>query len=114
MFDPPLLFIVCVIMRKNTEIDFDLCFLCGQCSKVCPTGTIEERNKGFKILLGGKLGRHPRLAMELAGIYTEDEVLDIVKKCLKLYKNKSTKGKRFAEIIQTEDIKSFIKNGGKG
>ncbi|MBT4364993.1 MAG: 4Fe-4S binding protein [Desulfobacteraceae bacterium] len=100
--------------NKNApDIDFGLCILCGQCSKVCPTGTIEEENKGFKILLGGKLGRHPRLATELTGIYSEDHILDIVKKCLKLYKNKSTNGKRFAEIVKSEGIESFIKNGRK-
>lgn len=37
MFNPPLFFIVCVIMRKNTEIDFDLCNpgQCGSLDGVC-------------------------------------------------------------------------------
>ena len=62
------------------KIDHDLCIKCGQCIKGCPTGTISEKKAGFRILLGGKLGRHPRLAEELPGIFTEEETLGIVKK----------------------------------
>jgi hypothetical protein len=54
--------------------------------------------KGYRILLGGKLGRHPQLAREILGIFNDQEVLQIVEACLDLYKNKSKGGKRFAEI----------------
>ena len=51
----------------NTEdecprIDYDQCLYCGKCMQVCPTGTIVEGAKGYRVQLGGKLGRHPRLA----------------------------------------------------
>ncbi len=81
-------------------IDHDLCIKCGQCVKDCPTGTITEKKAGFRILLGGKLGRHPRLAEELPGIFSEDEVIGIVQKCIKHYKENSTNGKRFAQIYK--------------
>jgi anaerobic sulfite reductase subunit C len=47
----------------------DKCVYCGQCIRVCPTGTLTEGKKGFRLQVGGKLGRHPRLATELPGIY---------------------------------------------
>lgn len=80
------------------KIDYELCIKCKQCIKECPTGTISEKNAGFKILLGGKLGRHPRLAQELPCIFTENEILGIVKKCIDYYKKNSKNGARFADI----------------
>ncbi len=86
------------------RIDMDRCLYCGKCMPVCPTGTIAEGSKGFRVQLGGKLGRHPRLARELPGIYSEDQVLLIVKECLHFYKNTSKSGERFGDILTPEDF----------
>ncbi len=87
------------------EIDYKRCLACGQCMAVCPTGTLSTGCRGFRVQLGGKLGRHPQLARELPGIYTEEQVLAIVRDCLALYKQKSAGGKRFAEIFSDADFK---------
>ncbi len=84
-------------------IDNDLCLYCGKCIKACPTGTIEERKKGFCVMLGGRLGRHPRLAMEVPGIQTHDQVMDIVQNCLEFYKTHSKNGQRFSKILNSTD-----------
>lgn len=89
------------------KIDYSLCLACGKCMEACPTGTISTDKKGFKVQLGGKLGRHPQLAKELPGIYNEDEVLDIIKNCITFYKSHSKQGKRFAEIFTPHDFKEF-------
>ena len=80
-------------------IDFDMCLKCGKCMAVCPTETLETDYKGFRVQLGGKLGRHPRLARELPGIYSEAQVLSILKDCLALYKQLCIDGRRFADLI---------------
>ena len=82
------------------QIDYAKCLYCGKCMQVCPTGTIVESTQGFRVQLGGKLGRHPRLAKELPGIYSETQVLEIVKDCLKFYKLTSKNGERFAQIME--------------
>jgi anaerobic sulfite reductase subunit C len=86
------------------EIVNNLCLDCGQCIDVCPTGTLANGKKGFRVLLGGKLGRHPVLAKELPGIFTEDEVLVIVKDAIAFYKKHSTIGQRFSELFQKIDF----------
>lgn len=86
--------------EKRAVIDIKQCLACGQCIDACPTGTIKEKKAGFRIQLGGKLGRHPKLAEELPGIYSEDEVIDIVKDSIAFYKNNSRKGWRFAELYR--------------
>jgi dissimilatory sulfite reductase (desulfoviridin) alpha/beta subunit len=94
-------------------IDGSTCLQCGKCISACPTGTIAWAAKGYKILLGGKLGRHPRLARQLPGIFSEEEVVQIVAACIDFYKERSTGGKRFAEIFQPIDFENFSARFGK-
>jgi anaerobic sulfite reductase subunit C len=89
------------------EIDYNLCLLCGQCIDACPTGTITAGDKGFRVQIGGKLGRHPQLARELPGIFSEDEVLAIVKDCIAFYKRNSKHGQRFAQIFRAHDFENL-------
>lgn len=92
---------------KTPDIDAECCLKCGQCVRDCPTGTIGTGRKGFRVQLGGKLGRHPKLAVELEGLYNEDEVFEIVQRCVRFYKENSKHGERFAEIFQNA---GFLEN----
>ena len=89
---------------EKPEIDIELCVKCGQCARACPTGTIDTDKTGYRILLGGKLGRHPRLARELPGIYSETEVLDVVRRCIDAFKANSRNGERFGELLARNKI----------
>jgi dissimilatory sulfite reductase (desulfoviridin) alpha/beta subunit len=83
------------------------CLNCGQCIRACPTGTIAEAWRGFRVQLGGRLGRHPRLARELPGIFSEDQVIEIVQECLSFYKERSRHGERFAHLLEDRDFEQF-------
>jgi len=85
------------------EIDFHKCLACAKCIQECPTGTLKEDQAGFRVQVGGKLGRHPRLAMEIPGLKSQNEVLGIVKKALKFYKTHSKNGQRFAHLLSSVD-----------
>jgi anaerobic sulfite reductase subunit C len=84
----------------SPQLDAEKCLSCGQCIEVCPTGTLIPGRSGYRVLVGGKLGRHPRLAEELQGIYSKEEVLNLVEKCLDLYMKESIRGERFGEILK--------------
>lgn len=93
--------------KETPVIDDDRCLKCGKCIPACPTGTLAEGQKGFRIQLGGKLGRHPQLAKELPGIYDEDTAAKIVKDCLRFYKDTSKNGERFGQILTPADFEAF-------
>ncbi|MDM8517926.1 4Fe-4S dicluster domain-containing protein [Desulfobacterales bacterium HSG16] len=88
-------------LAENSQpvIDCEKCLHCGQCISLCPTHTIAEANIGFRVLMAGKLGRHPRLARELSGILSENDVIDIISESIEFYKNNSTGGRRFSHIF---------------
>ena len=97
----------------SSKINFNLCLKCGKCVAVCPTGTLAAACSGYRVQLGGKLGRHPKLARELPALFSEKEVLQIVKDCIALYKNKSTHGRRFAEVFTNVDFEDLINKYGR-
>ncbi len=58
--------------------------------------------------LGWKLGRHPRLAIELEGIFSDDDALAIVNRRAEFYKENSKHGERFAEVFKLSDFKTRV------
>jgi anaerobic sulfite reductase subunit C len=85
-------------------IDMQRCVACGSCIPECPTGTLAVQAQGYRIQLGGKLGRHPRLAQELPGIYDAATIVKIVGICIDIYKSANKHGERFGEILRPADF----------
>jgi len=93
--------------EDKPALDLEKCVSCGQCISVCPSSALVKDAEGYRIQLGGKLGRHPQLATELEGIHSKNEVLRLVEECLQHYINQNKHGERFGEIINRTGI-SFI------
>ncbi len=93
--------------NEGPQIDMARCLHCGACMNVCPTGTISAGAKGYRVQLGGKLGRHPQLARELPGIYDASQVLHIVTDCLDYYTQNSKQGERFGQILTSADFEDI-------
>ncbi|WDP90673.1 MAG: 4Fe-4S binding protein [Desulfobacter sp.] len=88
-----------VLEDTGPKINMDACLACGKCMGACPTGTLDTGSTGYRVLLGGRLGRHPRLGLEVAGILTHEAVLDLVRRCIEFYKANSRGGKRFSHLL---------------
>jgi anaerobic sulfite reductase subunit C len=85
--------------RESPVIDFDKCLLCGQCITVCPSGTLREESQGYRVLVGGKLGRHPQLGKDLGKIFSKDEMFHMLNHHLDIYESHNQKGERLGEIL---------------
>lgn len=81
-------------------INFERCVRCGSCCRVCLSGTLQVGRRGWRILLGGKLGRHPRLGSELPGIYSREGVLAAADCCIEHYLRNARGGERFGDLLQ--------------
>ena len=95
--------------NESPEIDWSKCLRCGACIKICPTGTLKEKRKGYRIQVGGKLGRRPRLGQELGGIFSPDEIREILNRCLDHYQKHCRHGERFGEILERTGIEALNK-----
>ena len=99
---------------EATAIDFERCVHCGSCIAACPTGPLATGKKGYRVLIGGKLGRHPRLARELPGTHDAATVIRMIGDFLAFYKSRSTHGQRFAQLLTDADIMAFSKKWTDG
>jgi anaerobic sulfite reductase subunit C len=89
-------------------IDEALCLSCGACIRACPAGTLEEGMNGYRVLLGGKLGRHPRLGEELPGIHAPEEIPGIVERAVEIYRSLCRKGERLGVILERVGKEKFL------
>lgn len=91
-------------------IDYGSCVACGDCEQACPEGAI-TCERGLRIQVGGKLGRHPRLGTELTGVYSSDEVTGAVTRALHLLMDPDSKARRLGDIfdkLNDEDIRNLF------
>lgn len=95
--------------RGGPRIDTVHCLNCGECVTACPTGTLAAGRRGYRVQLGGRLGRHPALARELPCILSEDQAVEVLRECLHRYKARSRRGERFSHIFEDADLNDLVR-----
>lgn len=72
-----------IIRRGKVVLDKRLCVECGMCVMPCPFDVLRGSEPRFRITVGGRRGRHPKVGRELVTVSDPEKVLEIVGKIVK-------------------------------
>jgi dissimilatory sulfite reductase (desulfoviridin) alpha/beta subunit len=75
------------------------CLGCGKCVTACRHLALLSYPVRFRIIVGGRLGRRPRIGQELGEKLDAAAVPALVKRCLEAYSQNAIPGKRFSDIV---------------
>ena len=92
------------------RIDYAKCISCGDCIKACTLCASVEDRSGYSVFLGGKVGRHPRLAFKATSFSDEEEVLSIIEGSIKVFRDRGLRKERFGAFIERIGIYEFLRD----
>jgi len=99
------------LSEEGPIFDYSRCVSCGVCIRACPCGSITGQWSGYRLLAGGKLGRHPRLAETLLDCADDSRLAQALKGAVRLYMEQRREGERFAGLVERlgiERVREFI------
>ena len=84
-------------VSRKPSIDRKTCLDCGRCIKACPRLALANGPRGWRVCIGGRLGRRPRLAAPMPGLVQNRDLPKILAACLDLHMKHYRPGARFAD-----------------
>ena len=89
-----------ITMRNGkAEILAEKCLGCGMCVNQCPYKMIKSQELVFQVLIGGRMGRHPKWAQDLCHV-ENDKLCDVIKYLLDEVVAKLFSGELISELIE--------------
>ncbi|MCF8032205.1 MAG: 4Fe-4S binding protein [Desulfarculaceae bacterium] len=85
-----------ITLGETAAWDPDACQGCKACFQACPEEAISLGPAQARVLMGGKLGRHPRLAQPMAVVERPEQAVDIFRQAVDDYIDHAPPGERFA------------------
>ena len=98
-----------LIMVDNKPVrDLHKCNYCGDCIKVCPVDAMVAKRKGWLIRAGGKHGKHPIFAYEIAQFATDEQIFPLIEKTIVWYHDNSKGRERIGSAIGRLNLKKYL------
>ncbi|MDO8577947.1 MAG: 4Fe-4S binding protein [Dehalococcoidales bacterium] len=88
--------------------DAGKCNYCGDCIKICPIDAMKTKRKGWLIRVGGKHGKHPYYAYEVAQFATDDQCYALIEKTMPWYKANANGRERIAVAIERAGLGKYL------
>jgi dissimilatory sulfite reductase (desulfoviridin) alpha/beta subunit len=91
------------IRKENGQYirDEETCISCSACTVRCPKGCWQAESVGYTVLIGGTLGKLPRLGVPLAEhIASEEKVLQLVDKTIGFYQQHGQPRERLGHMLE--------------
>lgn len=84
------------------------CIGCGDCVKICPVDAMVVARRGWLVRAGGKHGKHPIFAYEVANFVPEDGVYSLMERTLEWYKRNGEGRERIGATIGRVGLARYI------
>ncbi|MFO0794019.1 MAG: 4Fe-4S binding protein [Candidatus Brocadiaceae bacterium] len=94
------------VKDSQVTIDMEKCVHCGLCARVCPTGSIKAQEKKYRVMIGGKVGRHPKFAEDILPKADESTTLKALEVCVDIILSSKTEH-RFRTLIEHHGIEEI-------
>jgi len=96
------------LMNKLPVKDTSKCIYCGDCIKVCPIDAMVENRKGWLVRVGGKHGRHPIYAYEIAQFASDEECFPLIEKTMEWYQANGEGRERIGSVIIRLGLSKYL------
>jgi len=88
------------IVGKRAVLRPGRCVGCGLCVRHCPAKAMQTEGLRFRLLAGGKLGRHPRFATEVASELREEQLCGAVRRVIEFIKAQARPDERVGDVVE--------------
>lgn len=86
-------------VEKEVRVKMEDCIGCGNCIGICPTGTIDSGEMGYRILVGGRLGKDPQLAKTYKQVTTMKDLEKSLENILESFNESLKTGVKFSDLL---------------
>ncbi len=88
--------------------DTDKCIYCGDCIKVCPVDAMIVGRKGWLVRVGGKHGRHPIYAYEVAQFISDEGCFPLIERTMEWYQANGRGRERIGLVIGRLGLSKYL------
>jgi dissimilatory sulfite reductase (desulfoviridin) alpha/beta subunit len=88
--------------------DSGKCLYCGDCIKVCPVDAMVAARKGWLVRVGGKHGKHPIHAYEIAQFVPDDKCLALIERTTEWYRKNAKGRERIGAVIERLGLSGYL------
>lgn len=88
--------------------DVNKCLYCGDCIKVCPVNAMVAARTGWLVRVGGKHGRHPIFAYEVAQFADDEQCCAVIEKTVVWYQEHARGRERIGAVIGRAGLDRYI------
>ncbi|MEK7847335.1 MAG: 4Fe-4S dicluster domain-containing protein, partial [Chloroflexota bacterium] len=88
--------------------DLSKCTFCGDCIKVCPVDAMVAKRRGWLARVGGRHGKHPLFAYEVAQFLSDEHACSLIEKTLEWYRERGQGRERIGATIARFGLQAYL------